>query len=278
METRHFYHVYASGRWEDPVFGHAAALAQSGYRGPVTVGLVGTPRDRDRARDGITTLFTAAGAAPDSWIEADSGYEQVTLAPLREYSAAHSGAICYAHTKGAANTSHLTPYWRRSMTRHVIGRWRECVRLLKCGYDTAGCHWLTPERHHQPPLFIVTSPFYGGNFWWATTEYLRRLPPPGTASRYDAEGWIGLGHPTAADLLPGWPTMLLCMSPADREQWRERVTEVRGAATSCAVGDPSCCGPVRWTSTTGGHLNDFLRDAAPLCHSHSLRHDMALGM
>ena len=280
---RHFYHVYAAGAWEGPVAEHAAALAQAGFGHPVTIGLIGPAPARHQARDKITALFAENGLpAPDSWAGAERGWEQATLALIREYARERpdSEAICYAHTKGAWNDSRLNPYWRRSMTRHVIGGWRHCLDLLAGGYDTAGCHWLTPERHHHPPYFIVRSPFYGGNFWWASAAYLRQLPPPGTSSRFEAEGWIGLGSPKAADLLPGWPTILLCMTPYERELWRRRVTGFRGPAAemACAYADPTCQGPMRWTSVSGGHLDDLAGDSVPLCHSHSLRHDMELGL
>lgn len=282
MRIRHFYHVYGSGAWAGPAAEHAAALAQAGFTHPVTIGLVCAPGDRELVQKQVCGLFEEEGLPlPDSWVFAASGWEQVTLAALRAYAlaCAEDEAVCYAHTKGAWNDSRLSPYWRRSMTRHVIGGWRNCLRLLE-SHDTAGCHWLTPERHHRPPHFVVRSPFYGGNFWWARSGYLGQLPPPRTESRFQAEEWIGLGRPQAADLLPGWPAMLLCMTPWERELWRRRVTQFRGPAEelACAYADATCAGLMRWTSISGGHLDEVAGDSVPLCHSHSLRHDMELGL
>ena len=213
MRIRHFYHVYAAGGWKDAVAEHAIALGQAGFRSPVTIGLVGDKDDRFRARERITAQFRWEGAPlPDTWIEADAGFEQVTLAKLHEYARSCRGeeAILYAHTKGALSNTPLNEHWRRSMTRHVVGDWMKCFLLVQSGYDTAGCHWLTPERHNDPPAYPVTTPMYGGNFWWARTGYLRRLPEPGTDYRHQAEEWVGLGNPRAADLLPGWPSMDIC--------------------------------------------------------------------
>ena len=212
MKIRHFYHVFADGGWTDAVAEHAEALGRAGWKNPVTVGLVGPEEDRFRARERITARFRREGVPePDTWTEADAGFEQVTLTALHEYAISRrtEEAVCYAHTKGAFSNSPINEHWRRSMTRHAIGSWMRCYLLVQSGYDTAGCHWLTPARHHDPPTYPVTTPMYGGNFWWARTGYLKRLPPPGNDYRHQAEEWIGLGNPRAFDLLPGWPSMKL---------------------------------------------------------------------
>jgi hypothetical protein len=212
VKIRAFYHCYAAGGWADAVSEHAAALGRAGWDSPVTVGLVGPAEDRFRARERITERFWEWYLPPpDTWLEFDSGFEQVTLTVLRDYAigCASEEAICYAHTKGAYSYELITEKWRRSMTRHCVSGWRSCVKLLEDGWDTAGCHWLTPEKHHDPPRYPVTTPMYGGNFWWARSGYLRRLPPPGTDHRHQAEEWVGLGNPEAYDLLPGWPSVKL---------------------------------------------------------------------
>lgn len=237
MKIRHYYHVYAAGGWKDAVAEHAVALGQAGWNSPVTVGLVGPKEDRFRAMERITAQFRWEGApVPDTWIQADDGFEQVTLAKLHEYALACAGeeAICYAHTKGALSNSPINEHWRRSMTRHVIGGWVRCSQLVASGYDTAGCHWLTPERHHAPPEYPVTTPMYGGNFWWANTAYLKRLPVPGTDYRHQAEEWIGLASPRAFDLLPGWPSMELCapdvVAQAREDEWvKGLIDQTRGS-------------------------------------------------
>lgn len=203
---RHFYHVWAAGAWAEPAVQHAEALLESGFRGHITVGLVGSRLDRAIARERIGSLLAELPNSTLDWAEADQGYEQVTLALLRSWVHAARGdqAVLYAHTKGAHNQSEMNAEWRRSMTRHVVGDWRTCVSLLR-DYDTIGCHWLTPSLYPH----VVGTPYYGGNFWWARASYLRRLPPLEQQDRHAAEGWIGLGDPYAYDLFPGWPSMQL---------------------------------------------------------------------
>ena len=77
------------------------------------------------------------------------------------------------------------------MTIGVVERWRSCVEKLERGYDTVGCHWLTPDAYRQ----IVSSPFYGGNFWWAKADYIRKLPEPTTGTRPRGRGMARTGQP-----------------------------------------------------------------------------------
>jgi len=205
----HYYHAFAGGPWPQPAGEHAAALRAAKFHGDITVGMVGDPADRSALR-GVLKETMAWPCLP-VFLEWDAGYEQLTLSAMRQWArdAPADTPVLYCHTKGTFDNSEWNAMWRRSMTHHVVGRWRECVRLLEDGYDTVGCHWLTPERDAGPAR-PVTTPMYGGNFWWATSQYLATLPEPGTEYRHQAEEWVGLNGPKAYDLLPGWPTPDLC--------------------------------------------------------------------
>ena len=50
----------------------------------------------------------------------------------------------------------------------------------------------------------VSQPYFSGNFWWASSSYLARLPFP-PDDHFESETWIGGGGPDVADLLPGLP-------------------------------------------------------------------------
>jgi hypothetical protein len=154
------------------------------------------------------------GAARDAFgpldvrtaVEADSGFEQVTLAKVREYAQEHDGGVLYAHTKGAQDVTDFRAKWRRSMTQLVVSDWRINLAHLE-RFDAVGCHWLTREGYPGfEQEFPDGVPFFGGNFWIARCDYLRTLPEPSTRSRFDAERWIGLGAPRVLDLAPGWPS------------------------------------------------------------------------
>lgn len=194
MRLGHFYHVYADGAWEPIVFGHIDALTNSHLIQDLDffrVGIVGTEENRARVKDALPFAEVV--------VEADKGWEQVTLNVLHETAKTFDGAIFYAHTKGAWSQSALADAWRISMTYDTVTRWRACVDAL-ARVQAAGPYWLTShEPEHKEHRY-----FFAGNFWWARADYLRTLPRPLTATRFQAEGWVGLGDPTVSNMREGY--------------------------------------------------------------------------
>lgn len=76
--------------------------------------------------------------------------------------------VLYLHSKGSVN---LGPHfehnsreeWRLQMSEYVIRNWRKCQKDLNIKAHTGAnfCH------NH-----------YSGNFWWATSDYIKSLPCP----------------------------------------------------------------------------------------------------
>ena len=85
--------------------------------------------------------------------------------------------VCYIHTKGVTSTiRHLEVsnihqyknyyYWRQYLNWGVLQNWKACVYALDL-FDVAGINYYnTPSKH------------YSGNFWWAKSNYIKRLPDP----------------------------------------------------------------------------------------------------
>lgn len=182
-----FYHVYADGAWQEPIAEYLEALRASEFPGTLHVGLVGTPEQRAAALDALGDVHVAA--------EADSGFEQVTLAPLYEYAQEHEDVILYSHTKGASDPAPWKIAWRHSMTEHVIARWENALRGIEAGADLAGAHWIDDG----------TPPHFSGNYWMASASYLRTLPPCPTGDRMDAEFWVGQNDPSTFNMRRGNP-------------------------------------------------------------------------
>lgn len=93
------------------------------------------------------------------------------------------------------------------MERVVIWNWQHCVEALEQAFDTCGAHWLT---HQKYPMIHPTQRYWGGNFWWARSDYLRTLPriaEDSDAARYEAEVWIGKSPwlPHIVDFAAHWP-------------------------------------------------------------------------
>lgn len=190
----HFYHVFADGNWQTPVTEHLDHLERSGLAAALDsfgVGIVGSHLNRLEVIDFIDRRLQI-----DHLAEAEDGWEQVTLNLMLDRMG--DSLVLYAHTKTAANYSDMHDQWRKSMTYFMVHRWRECVELLG-EYDTVGCHRIEPEDGN--PL----QGFWGGNYWWARSEWLRTVPPLSYESRYHAEAWIGYGDGRRFDMNPGWP-------------------------------------------------------------------------
>ena len=133
-----------------------------------------------------------------------------TLNALRAWLPAHPDwVVLYHHMKGVTQPHNpLYTAWRHCMERHLVWNWKTCQNDINRGMDSCGAHWLTPQQFPG----MVSGPFWGGNFWWATAKFLLTLPPLPESTwknRHDAESWIGLGPkpPRVRDYHAKWPSM-----------------------------------------------------------------------
>jgi hypothetical protein len=142
MKIAVFYHVAHMGPWKTVDEEIVAALETSGLR---------------KAAD----VFVRHDCI-------DIGlFEFPTLEMLRGFASISNYAVLYLHTKGVSRPMPSVDDWRACMLHWMVFRWRECVLKLEAGFDAVGTTIIdTPIRHFQ------------GNFWWARTPYLRRLPSP----------------------------------------------------------------------------------------------------
>jgi hypothetical protein len=148
----------------------------------------------------------------------DSKAENLTIVALEKWlQENHDKAyICYAHIKGATHlpgaVADMRRRWRLCMERHLIWEWRQAVADLDAGFESVGCHWMTPPK--TPPGQFI----WAGNFWWAKSDFLSTLPSiwkrariiesgiGAAESRYEAEVWLGNGPrpPMVKDYHPDW--------------------------------------------------------------------------
>lgn len=88
----------------------------------------------------------------------------------------------YFHTKGITSTlRHFRnspqeidafrtyQYWRHYLNYGVLEKWKDCIKALDDGYDTAGVNYQTFPHFH-----------YSGNFWWSKASHIKMLPDPAT--------------------------------------------------------------------------------------------------
>lgn len=190
-----FYHVYLGGG-EHPcnpeiVTGivteqlsaiHASGLAA--HTGLFHIGVNGSDED----------TFMVSAMAPQASVNKNlpGTAELPTQKVMQDWCKVNPGwSVLYLHTKGAIhNGNPIMDQWRRCMERACVWGWKNCTNELENGIESCGAHWLTPEEH---PVIGHTA-YWGGNFWWATSDFINTLPPIDvTLSRYEAEVWIGRG-------------------------------------------------------------------------------------
>ena len=99
--------------------------------------------------------------------------------------------IWYIHTKGAATYTVQTQAWRKYMEYFVIEKWEDCVRALDT-HDVCGVGWHRNPTHHEGLAG------FAGNFWWATSNYIKKLPSDAAShwERHRAEyNFLSLTNP-----------------------------------------------------------------------------------
>lgn len=156
-------------------------------------------------------LLTVAALCPDRAALHDLGGDRGSELPTMRLMISWlrpGWFVLYHHTKGV--TLRGDPYadWRRDLERVCVWGWRDCVRELERGADTAGTRWAHP---HKGPTYPPGQRYWAGNFWWARSDYLMKLGPlvepqfqhrTDQQNRYEAEVWIGKcpGEPVVRNL------------------------------------------------------------------------------
>lgn len=133
----------------------------------------------------------------------ESKSENLTIVEIEKWVPQHPNwCVLYFHAKGISHDpesidGRLRTKWRVCMMKHLVEGWQQCVHYLTTGYEAVGCHWMDGADHTQH--------IFGGNFWWASSNYLSTLPSiykrdrikvsgiASAESRYEAEVWLGNG-------------------------------------------------------------------------------------
>lgn len=121
--------------------------------------------------------------------------EFYTLNKIKSFSDSSStnNKILYLHTKGVTTPKNLCIVdWRKYMTYFNVEKYSECLDFLD-QFDSCGVDLVSEPTIH-----------YSGNFWWANSSYIKKLPtideikfpkiPPILSIRHNCEFWIGMGN------------------------------------------------------------------------------------
>lgn len=118
-----------------------------------------------------------------NYSEDASLFENATMKQVITFSKIHENYnVLYMHTKGVSYKQDHYFYqgilsWINFMMYCLVDHSDKCVDLLS-DYDTIGTN---VREHDTNPLH------YSGNFWWARTSYLRKLPITIFKDKYDCE-------------------------------------------------------------------------------------------
>jgi len=105
-------------------------------------------------------------------------YEKITLDAIVEFSKqTNNKNILYLHSKGVTKNSLNVQHWIDLMEYFLIEKHSNCTEKLD-KYDAVGVNYSEEIKPH-----------FSGNFWWATTNYLKnKLPAVDTKN--DGEFWL----------------------------------------------------------------------------------------
>jgi hypothetical protein len=185
------YHIATMGNWREVVrdqlfklrrCGLAQALADA--QDTVRITHVGQHLDvvvEEAARQDVPVTIVRSDENTDHY-ETFAMMEIERLAKEEKV----SRSILYFHTKGVSNPhDHTKHFWRWTMERFVLDRWRENIDILN-ERDAVGFNWWNFGDEH-----------FSGTFWMARADWIRLLPDfvefhhEKGLVRYSCELWIG---------------------------------------------------------------------------------------
>ncbi|HEV8506482.1 MAG TPA: class I SAM-dependent methyltransferase [Chitinophagaceae bacterium] len=157
-----FYHLACMGNWVDVFREQMQLLQQNGFF-QIDMTVLGTENDRNTLKqvcDGYNIRSNIIFYAQEM-----TNFETPALLAIEEYAKQNEGYVLYLHSKGVSSPMDETKIkWRRLMMHELVEKWESCMLQLP-HYDVIGVNWreMNPTSH------------FCGNFWYASTRYLRRL-------------------------------------------------------------------------------------------------------
>lgn len=134
-------------------------------------------------------------------------FEAPTLSHMHEQATKRPGRYLYIHSKGIShkNPNPAIDNWRDLLNHYMITQWRRCFEALDT-HDVVAVR----DKHTANVGDVLVS----GNFFWANSSYLEKLPKPEMTDAYCPEPWHHPGMPLYRLGLEKW-----IMSATPRTQW-----------------------------------------------------------
>ena len=199
-----FMHVYVANNWEEIVRNQLKKIEKSllgVWMEQLFVGINGPFESMSHP------LFQHPKIEVLYCVDKPELEQSLTLAFIRNFAnvSEYPHKVFYIHTKGVTHEGSVAQEdWRTMMEHFIIERHGKCVDELEES-DVVGVNWHLGEGHMGATSKkcggIDVTPHFSGNFWWANTDYLMKLPSlyP-LISKYQCEFWIGMAHPIVSEL------------------------------------------------------------------------------
>lgn len=163
QQVKVFYHLACMGNWKE-VFTEQFILLKDYNFLWIDCTVLGTAEDLqfvysffEEIQINATVIFISPELAL---------FEKPAFIAMQEYANQYDGYVLYLHSKGVSNPADTTKAkWRRLMMHELVVNWQNCISQLP-QYDAIGVNW-----REMPPVS-----HFCGNFWYASTQYLRKLP------------------------------------------------------------------------------------------------------
>lgn len=161
-----FYHLACMGNWQEVFLEQIICLHDNGFN-KINLTILGSPQE-------VAFIeFACQKLGVDYKILFNEAvlthFEKPALLAIEQYAKNQDGYILYLHSKGVSEPLDKNKVkWRRLMMQHLIVQWEQCVLQLS-NFDVIGVNWR--RKPHNLPI-----PHFSGNFWYASTDYIRNLP------------------------------------------------------------------------------------------------------
>jgi len=129
-------------------------------------------------------------------------YEFPAMMLVEKIARVSPNPVLYFHTKGVSvPVDDHRQKWRKMMENHLIKDWRQNLQYL-ADHDTVGVNWIPCNNPPWITKLAWMRPHYTGNFWIATSAWIRSLPSfhrflsdfyflTEANMRFVAELWVG---------------------------------------------------------------------------------------
>ena len=167
-----FSHNYLINNWEEILVEQLISLRNSGLYDELTTLFMYVYGDDDSVNRFYDMINSYDELFRITVVRIENNFfEYPTLQALQEFAKIENAHILYFHLKGIWSVNNggnpdAIRSWRKCLEYFNIEKWRNCVSKLNEGYEVVGALY-----NYNP-----VEPLFSGNFWWTTTDYLRKLP------------------------------------------------------------------------------------------------------